>query len=36
MFLYASPEFTIFDFDYTDQTTVSAPFIPSFGLRAEF
>lgn len=36
MFLYASPEFTIYDFDYTDQTTVSAPFVPSFGLRAEF
>jgi TonB family protein len=35
-FIYASPEFTIFDFDYSDQTTVSAPFIPSFGLRAEF
>jgi TonB family protein len=35
-FVYASPEFTVYDFDYSDQTTVSAPFIPSFGLRAEF
>ncbi|HEX2959453.1 MAG TPA: TonB-dependent receptor [Chitinispirillaceae bacterium] len=35
-FIYASPEFTIYDFDYSDQTTVSAPFIPSFGIRAEF
>ncbi len=36
VFLYKSPEFTVYNYDYTEQTTISSPFIPSLGLRAEF
>ena len=36
VFLYRSPEFTVNNFDYTEQTAISSPFIPSLGLRAEF
>lgn len=35
-FLYKSPELTIYNYDYTRQISVTSPFIPSFGLKAEF
>ncbi|MCX7727065.1 MAG: TonB-dependent receptor, partial [Chitinispirillaceae bacterium] len=36
LFIYKSPEFTVYNYDYTEKTIVSLPFIPSFGIRAEF
>ena len=36
VFLYQSPEFTVYNYDYTEKTTISMPFIPSLGIRAEF
>jgi hypothetical protein len=36
VFVYASPEFTVYNYDYTEETAISQPFIPSLGLRAEF
>ncbi|MBN1757497.1 MAG: TonB family protein [Chitinispirillaceae bacterium] len=36
VFLYKSPEFTVYNYDFTEETSVSTPFIPSLGLRAEF
>ena len=35
-FAYKSPEFTIYNYDYTDEISVSSPFIPSLGLRVDF
>jgi hypothetical protein len=35
-FLYKSPEFTMFNYDFTERTSISFPCIPSLGLRAEF
>ncbi|MDP4103327.1 MAG: TonB-dependent receptor plug domain-containing protein [Bacillota bacterium] len=35
-FLYKSPEYTLYNYDYTQKTTVSFPCIPSIGIRAEF
>ncbi len=35
-FIYKSPEFTVYNFDYTDQQTISSIFFPALGLRAEF
>jgi TonB family protein len=36
VFLYKSPEFTVYNYDYTEKTSISMPFIPSLGIRAEF
>jgi len=36
VFLYQSPEFTVYNYDYTQTTSISSPFIPSLGIRAEF
>ena len=36
VFLYQSPEFTVYNYDYTEKTTISMPFIPSLGIKAEF
>ena len=36
VFLYKSPEFTAYNYDYTEEVSISTPFIPSLGLRAEF
>jgi hypothetical protein len=35
-FLYQSPEFTIYNFDYSDKQAVSNIFFPALGFRAEF
>ena len=35
-FMYKSPELTIYNYDYTEQISVTSPFIPSFGLKVEF
>ncbi|NLE00101.1 MAG: TonB family protein [Fibrobacter sp.] len=35
-FLYKSPEITIYNYDYTQRTSVSTPFVPSLGIRAAF
>lgn len=36
VFIYQSPEFTVYNYDYTQTTSISSPFIPSLGIRAEF
>ncbi len=36
VFAYKSPEFTVYNYDFTEKTTVSTPFIPSLGIRADF
>jgi TonB family protein len=33
---YASPEFTVYNYDFTQKTNISFPFIPSLGIRADF
>jgi hypothetical protein len=35
-FLYKSPEITIYNYDYTRKTSLSVPFIPSIGVKADF
>lgn len=35
-FLYKSPEFTVYNYDYSDKQTVSNIFFPALGFRAEF
>ncbi len=35
-FIYKSPEFTIYNFDYSDKQTISNIFFPALGFRAEF
>jgi TonB family protein len=35
-YLYASPEFTVYNYDFTQKTNISFPFIPSLGIRADF
>lgn len=34
--LYKSPEYTLYNFDYSKKITISTPIIPSLGFRAEF
>ncbi len=36
VFLYQSPEFTVYNYDYTRKSAISMTFIPSLGIRAEF
>lgn len=36
VFAYQSPEFTVYNYDFSEQTAISTPFIPSLGMRAEF
>lgn len=35
-FLYKSPEYTLYNCDFTEKTAVLFPCIPSIGVRAEF
>jgi TonB family protein len=35
-YLYASPEFTVYNYDFSQKTNISFPFIPSLGVRADF
>jgi TonB family protein len=35
-FMYKSPESTMYNFDYTEKTTISFPFYPTLGVRIEF
>ncbi|MBN1131416.1 MAG: TonB-dependent receptor [Chitinispirillaceae bacterium] len=35
-YLYASPEFAVYNYDYSQKTNISFPFIPSLGVRADF
>jgi len=35
-FAYKSPEFQISNYDYTERQPISAPFVPSLGIAAEF
>jgi hypothetical protein len=35
-YLYASPEFTVPNYNYTQKTNVSIPFVPALGIRADF
>lgn len=35
VFLYASPEFTLYN-EFKEKVTINFPFLPSFGFRAEF
>lgn len=35
-FLYRSPEMTVYNYDFTQKTTIYFPIIPSLGVKAEF
>lgn len=35
-FMYKSPEMTVYNFDYTEKTTLYIPVIPSIGVKAEY
>ena len=35
-YLYASPEFTVYNYNYTQKSNISVPFVPALGVRADF
>ena len=33
---YSSPEFTVYNYNYTQKSNISVPFVPALGVRADF